>query len=879
MLCKLCASINATDLVHLAKTNYGILESKRRDGEDKADSLYWRHHRRYDDLVAAARADCELCQHLLHAMDEVMWNHLIGHVTYKDLLLELEKNGSSLGFHVTIDSVSRDYHGCIGPALVPLSRGADLRSNFAADEPLARSNTLGISSASATWNATLAPVRRTESDSLRSKPTKIKPTEYKSSYKGILLNRLSFNFRSKNERLGDDMFRPLVLSLQVPREKAKFVGPIQIGHFSLDPNLGSEANFNIARSWIKTCGEEHHQCPPMDDKRLPTRVINVGSDDREPFLVTTNQKKGKFIALSHCWGGAVPEKAKLTSKTAELFKERIPMADLPANFVDAILITRTLGFDYLWIDCLCILQDSHEDWDIESKHMGNVYRDAVVTLAAAAASKATEGMLHTFTEYDLNGGPSIKLQLSQKSSPGDAIDVVRLDNTREDLGKLLLSGPLANRGWTLQEEILSPRTLFYGFQQIHWQCIHHHSSGDGIHDHNVNWRRAFRYEWIKDRIFKQTHSPAHHPHDPKNVSQILMEYHNDMVVDYCSRKLTFPTDKFPAFSGIASLMHGELRHAGYVDAAYLAGIWSSHFREGLLWYYGKGATPSITDSHSQVLSFPSWSWVMATGRIESLYIKTLLHTHLDPLLISHNVIPASNNPYGAIQSAELVVLGYTLPMRESDRGAKYSSGDVYWDPSIPSETGTSRGLERKSDVWLINRGGETWLVIGTGYRGTARHENNETKAMEEINTGDLKKLPFEVLFIASHARYAYGLILEEVKTKIGDAPSEADTKADAEADAKANHRVKETSKTSSKTPNITETDATTDMLGNTKFQDDDLGVDADLDSGNVRTYRRIGLIKLQLKVATKKRNQNQNQNQNRFGWMDIKWERRKLRLM
>lgn len=631
--------------------------------------------------------------------------------------------------------------------------------------------------------------------------------------------------------------------------QTQFLGPLQIGHYKLDPNLGSEYNFSIARNWITTCSEKHDECPSREDKPLPSRVINVGSDDQEPFLVFTNHGNGKFIALSHCWGGSVAKEAQLTTETVEDFKTRIPMAVLPANFVDAVLITRALGFKYLWIDCLCIKQDSREDWDVESKHMGDIYHDAIITLAAAAAFKATDGMLHTFSTYDFNGGPPIKLQLSKDSNPEQTIDLVPRDSTREDLSHLLRTGPLANRGWTLQEEILSPRTLYYGNQQIHWQCLHHYSSADGIHDYDVHWKRAFRYERIKDRIFNQK-SNLDSGSSPvlKSVAQILIEYHDQMVVDYCTRSLTFPSDRYPAFSGIATLVHNELRTGGYPDTEYMAGIWSSHFREGLMWYFGDGAIPSISSSSMKapVSLIPSWSWASVSGCLKNLYTKTLVDTPLDPVLVEHSVCLASANPYGAVTNAELVLDGYVLPMRSAEYEVEYpTSGCIFWDPvpdvDVDVVVGARfNGRGKRSDVWMVRRKGDSWLVIGGRGRGDGglknQHgagnekletEEEEEKPTAELQETDLKGLPFKVLFIASPKRFAYGLVLKEVMA-INTTPHE-------------------------NTPQHTSSSTGP--------------------AAKIPTYRRIGLIQLQIKVATKK------WNMERFKWLDMSWKRQKLRLV
>ncbi len=54
----------------------------------------------------------------------------------------------------------------------------------------------------------------------------------------------------------------------------------------------------------------------------------------------------------------------------------IAIAQLPKNFADAIQIARDLGFSYLWIDSLCIIQDSDDDMKREIAKMGSIYAGA-----------------------------------------------------------------------------------------------------------------------------------------------------------------------------------------------------------------------------------------------------------------------------------------------------------------------------------------------------------------------------------------------------------------------------------------------------------------------------------------------------------------------
>lgn len=84
-------------------------------------------------------------------------------------------------------------------------------------------------------------------------------------------------------------------------------------------------------------------------------------------------------------------------KTKDTLPERqhnIPIVDLPQSFRDAVKITRRLGQRYLWIDALCIIQDSIEDWKAESIQMGDIYRRSTFAIAAAASKNSTTRIFH-----------------------------------------------------------------------------------------------------------------------------------------------------------------------------------------------------------------------------------------------------------------------------------------------------------------------------------------------------------------------------------------------------------------------------------------------------------------------------------------------------
>jgi hypothetical protein len=107
---------------------------------------------------------------------------------------------------------------------------------------------------------------------------------------------------------------------------------------------------------------------PCQRYRPGLSMLGMPGDPSEPHLLITDGLRGYYAALSHCWGGNIA--TCLKTNTLSIFQTSLPYAQLPQNFRDAISITRELGVRYLWIDSLCIVQDSMEDWTAESARMG-----------------------------------------------------------------------------------------------------------------------------------------------------------------------------------------------------------------------------------------------------------------------------------------------------------------------------------------------------------------------------------------------------------------------------------------------------------------------------------------------------------------------------
>jgi hypothetical protein len=152
----------------------------------------------------------------------------------------------------------------------------------------------------------------------------------------------------------------------------------------------SDDSFQVISSWIQMCLKHHPDCQ-QSETPLPTHILDLSGSD--PVLVNGQRKSANYVSLSHCWG----KEPTLTTTLATTHERQrgIPMSILPASFRDAAVITKRLGVKYLWIDSLCIVQDSINDWRTESTKMQDYYRNAYVTVSALDASNSHHGILNS----------------------------------------------------------------------------------------------------------------------------------------------------------------------------------------------------------------------------------------------------------------------------------------------------------------------------------------------------------------------------------------------------------------------------------------------------------------------------------------------------
>ena len=306
---------------------------------------------------------------------------------------------------------------------------------------------------------------------------------------------------------------------------------------------------------------------------------------------------------------------RLLKNFYEGFKEGILLNDLPRTFQHAIDFTRRLQVRYLWIDALCIIQDSQDDWLHEALLMSSVYSNSRLNLAATSSSDGHGGLYHA--RHMLLTVPCI-VTASWEGFGKGTYQILDESAWRRRVN----DGPLNHRAWVLQERLLTSRTAHFAYDQIWWECHCERASEafpDGVPDSTLS---------LEPDIIK-TFSDLR-PSDSIDSNEKWLQW----VKAYTKTDLTKNSDKLVAIAGIATTVQ---RMLDWPEADYLAGMWRQDLAADLLWR-AAGVGTKI-----QPYVAPSWSWASVKGEIyfHSSEDRNVVRSSLAIRILKSNVTPVT----------------------------------------------------------------------------------------------------------------------------------------------------------------------------------------------------------------------------------------------
>jgi hypothetical protein len=357
----------------------------------------------------------------------------------------------------------------------------------------------------------------------------------------------------------------------------------------------------------------------------------------------------------------------------------LPIAEFPQTFQDAFWLIDQLKIPYLWIDSLCIFQDSKDDWIHESSRMCDVYGNAYLMVAVVGAKNCNEGFLGPRDQ----GYVDIPFPLNSRSDKASAFPISRSQvfvypNEVADFA----DEPLSKRGWTLEERYLPLRKLHFTRSMVYVECGRVLTSEDGCrYSAEYSIHTDFRNKGI---VWNGGNSYSAWRRSIEHKWEILVQ-------QYSGKSLTVDSDKLPAIAGLAAYL--SLQGTQRQKVIYLAGLWSNSVIRGMSWTIG-----SIRHRNVAPKSYiaPSWSWasvncaiLMPLFKIEELAIVRDVAVYLEK----------AESPFGRVTggwvhlSATKLQL-HVAPGIQEGRPLWFHEGgfrctvSVEWDPPRYNETGS-----------------------------------------------------------------------------------------------------------------------------------------------------------------------------------------------
>ncbi|KAJ4365485.1 hypothetical protein N0V95_000420 [Ascochyta clinopodiicola] len=492
-------------------------------------------------------------------------------------------------------------------------------------------------------------------------------------------------------------FTPAPCCLEWPNEKAAFPAPDQeleavemLGHRSgvdchdrLDHTASvtdghSQDVFKNAKCWIEECSHAHDACRQYakTDRTLPTRLVDTqpeGIDDSVIRLVdSTSITRGSGVAeyatLSYVW-----EETDITLTTDQLPKAQLGLQRhaLPKPLESGIQAAQSLGYRYIWIDSLCVLQDSEDDKRSECAKMASVFRNAALTIVldqigGLTITETTTGVLPSVSANALTKNanksghrPSATaiLPISDFATPGFGWDT---------------------RAWALQERLLSRRFLHLCEGQLYWEC------------NSLKASDTFP-QGLSPLVWEKAHSKSHHDRPQRGKSGVQSVVFKNAL----DRPTVEPTrlrncqwihkegnGNSDSLTAAHTTMQQEEAKAPLSSEAVL----SPNFARNV------PATDAISDMDASIGAYHAGNDQIAANRSASPYLKGLFALSSGHLTSAH---PPLSKVYRGSESVDMDLSAGNLPLHAANavndhpasNGSIHTSSMHIVQPNTPQHLG------------------------------------------------------------------------------------------------------------------------------------------------------------------------------------------------
>ncbi|KAK3988239.1 heterokaryon incompatibility protein-domain-containing protein [Cladorrhinum sp. PSN332] len=459
-----------------------------------------------------------------------------------------------------------------------------------------------------------------------------------------------------------------------------------------DGNLTPEV-ISFMKTQLSACLSDpsHAKCRPDPGFGVewPARLLKI-TRDQVVLVDFQDPMMGSFAALSYCWGSKEEHERntplQLNASTKTSLRAGLPTSKLPLTLRQAVMVSRHLDIEYIWIDALCIIQDESSDWMAEAKKMATVYNMAKITIIATGASSSYDGFLkQNLNSAHLESAFHQPIQLVAQMYCTSGFHA----NRRLHLPQ---SDPIDSRGWTYQEELLSTRMLRFTKEDVQWQCNSHSTCV------------CSQPIWKEESYYIESNKPDW----------------CDLMPHFSSRDFTFAVDRLPALSGLARKYAYEHRLPGK-ELVYVAGNWQHQLLPAtqcsmLAWK----TIPFLNPQCYDVYVAPSFSWASIKGYV--VFDATMPTVILSEILdVGTTLASTCTDPFGRISEGFLTLRGPVISCFVSIK--EKESAKSRWHERIAVELPQDAEIRIRSCLW------DSPICQGLGAnRGAFLHRSTEPHA-------------------------------------------------------------------------------------------------------------------------------------------------------
>lgn len=411
--------------------------------------------------------------------------------------------------------------------------------------------------------------------------------------------------------------------------------------------------------FVNSNAEYEQDCQPgLDTGSPPQYLIDVQSFSAGHFVKIVEPDavaRHHYAVLSYA---SESQAVNYRRQDGIQLHDQVSIESLPKMFQDAILVTRSLNIQYLWINSLCVPDGCLAR---DSEQAGAVYENAYLTLSATGANTFSDGLLFQRPTSTL-----VRIPYDTDKDGPRTVSVTALPLDKEIVREKYIEmreQPISQDVWQFQDRVLSCRTLHFATDQMYYECLHHFASEDGL-------LQRLRYHTPIEKLPDGTEHFRRRCLDEDPRSRWCA-----LLWDYGQCSSNGRADKLRALSNVARAFQR------LENDVYVAGHWKKSLPESLFWR-------PLSCKPSGERNAPSWSWASVDGIPAMGLGYQRAHEYPARIINVRSELADSRNTFGSVVTAEIELEAPLVPLKLLEKPEDDGSGHMF----LVAEDSDDRGF-------------------------------------------------------------------------------------------------------------------------------------------------------------------------------------------